>query len=188
MNSGEICARLYSNGAAGPAALARGHRIRDPRADPRALVQTSGSRPALVDLQINGFAGVDFQRDHSPKRICVRAVRLGCAAAGCGQFLATLMTDRWEMMLPRLASASRVARAHPELESGHCRMAHRRSFPLRGAWILRGARSGPDDRPDSGSSSPVARGGVTDPVLLTLAPERAGALEAIALAVSLGIK
>jgi N-acetylglucosamine-6-phosphate deacetylase len=39
--------------------------------------------PTLCDLQVNGFAGVDFQQDHLSGDDLLRATR-GLRAAGCG--------------------------------------------------------------------------------------------------------
>src|SRR3954462_9679494 len=56
--------------------------------------------PGLVDLQINGYAGVDFQQDNALDDLH-RAVR-GLVEAGCTRFLLTLVTDHWDKMLARL--------------------------------------------------------------------------------------
>src|SRR5205085_8544933 len=50
--------------------------------------------PALVDLQINGYAGVDFQQDHLTGEDLLRAAR-ALRRDGCAHFLATLITDDW---------------------------------------------------------------------------------------------
>jgi len=57
--------------------------------------------PSLF-TQINGFAGWISSAIKSRSPVLLKAVN-GLQAAGCGQFLLTLMTDRWETMLKRLA-------------------------------------------------------------------------------------
>src|SRR4051794_18378562 len=63
--------------------------------------------PALVDLQINGFAGVDFQRDELTEADLLRASR-ALAAAGCTRFLLTLVTDAWPNLMARLRHLSNL--------------------------------------------------------------------------------
>src|SRR3954447_2373350 len=57
--------------------------------------------PPLVDLQINGYAGVDFQRDNLTTEELLHAVSK-IQAAGCTRFLLTLISDEWPRMLARL--------------------------------------------------------------------------------------
>ena len=57
--------------------------------------------PPLVDIQVNGFAGVDFQNDTGTRADLEKAAN-GLAAAACSRFLLTLITDRWDRMLARL--------------------------------------------------------------------------------------
>src|SRR4026207_2261608 len=72
--------------------------------------------PGLVDLQINGFAGVDLQKDNVTGSELEGAVR-GLFKAGCTRFLLTLITDRWEKMLGRLQHYRKLRAASPLLES-----------------------------------------------------------------------
>ncbi len=143
--------------------------------------------PALVDLQVNGYAGVDFQQDGLGPADLLAAVR-GLRAAGCTRFLLTLITDEW----PRLTARLR-----------HLRAARSRSLELQSAiagWHIEGpflsAEPGfhgahdpslmLDPRPRHLRELRAITAG--DPLLVTLAPERRGALEAIRLAASLGMK
>ncbi len=57
--------------------------------------------PPLVDIQVNGFAGVDFQNDTGTRADLEKAAN-GLATAACSRFLLTLITDRWDRMLARL--------------------------------------------------------------------------------------
>jgi N-acetylglucosamine-6-phosphate deacetylase len=143
--------------------------------------------PGLVDLQVNGFGGVDFQRDDLRTEDLLKAVRR-LRAAGCARFLATLITDEWSKMLVRLRRLRRLRSESGEL----CRAIA--GWHIEGPFLsdqagFRGAHDGSkmlDPAPELIRELRSAAGG--DPVLLTLAPERAGALEAIRLAVSLGIR
>src|SRR5688572_33090372 len=57
--------------------------------------------PPLVDLQINGYGGVDFQQDNLNVEDLLRATR-ALRRDGCAHFLATLITDDWPRLLARL--------------------------------------------------------------------------------------
>jgi N-acetylglucosamine-6-phosphate deacetylase len=57
--------------------------------------------PGLVDLQVNGFGGIDFQQDQLTAQHLTTAVRR-LRAAGCTRFLLTLITDEWNRLLGRL--------------------------------------------------------------------------------------
>jgi len=48
--------------------------------------------PGLFDLQINGYAGVDFQQDDLSVDLLLIAAH-GLRRAGCTRFLLTLITD-----------------------------------------------------------------------------------------------
>src|SRR5438046_365544 len=70
--------------------------------------------PALVDLQINGFAGVDFQQDNLTLEDILAAVK-GLEAAGCRRFLLTLITDQWSRLMSRLSHLKKMRDASPAL-------------------------------------------------------------------------
>src|SRR5436190_2700768 len=57
--------------------------------------------PGLFDLQINGYAGVDFQQDSLALDSLLMAAR-GLRRAGCTRFLVTLVTDDWTRLIARL--------------------------------------------------------------------------------------
>jgi len=143
--------------------------------------------PALFDTQINGYAGVDFQRDNLGVAELLRATR-ALRRDGCARFLLTLITDEWPRLTARLRHLRAVRDRHPELraaivgwhiegpflsaEPGFCG-AHNPE------WML-------DPLPRHLTELRRLTG--HDPVLLTLAPERRGALRAIRLAVRLGFR
>lgn len=134
--------------------------------------------PALVDIQVNGYAAVDFQRDTCTADELARAAN-GLAAAACGRFLLTLITDHWPKLLARLRHYRQLRLASPILRQ---RIA---------GWHLEGPFLNPKPgfhgaHPPECMEAPTAahwaalKAEVGDePVLVTLAPEWPGAPEAI---------
>lgn len=141
--------------------------------------------PTLVDLQVNGYGGVDFQQDNLRAEDLLSAVKQ-LRAAGVGRFLLTLVTDEWPRLTTRFRHLKKLRDASPELR-----------FAIAG-WHIEGpflssepGFCGAHDPalmldPTPEKIRELAGIAARDPLLLTLAPERAGALEAIALATSLG--
>lgn len=143
--------------------------------------------PALWDLQVNGFAGVDFQQDQLSLDAVLTAVR-GLRRAGCTRFLLTLCTASWERMLMRLRCLRQMRAADEDLQAAIV------GWHLEGPFLS--AEPGfcgvhdpsltIDPQPHHVKQLREATGG--DPVLVTLAPERKGALEAIRLMTEAGIR
>ncbi len=143
--------------------------------------------PALFDPQINGFGGVDFQRDDLTAEALRRAVR-GLRRAGCTRFLLTLITAPWETMLERLRRLRAWRAGDPELAAAIA------GWHLEGPFLS--AAPGycgthdpalmRDPRPEDLRALRAAAG--RDRVLLTLAPERAGGVAAVREAVRLGFR
>src|SRR2546423_10820049 len=86
------------------------------------LVETAESAPedtwiapALFDVQVNGYAGVDFQQDGLTVEQLFHAAR-ELRAAGCAQFLVTLITDEWPRLMHRLEALGKLRAASAELE------------------------------------------------------------------------
>lgn len=143
--------------------------------------------PSLVDLQVNGYAGVDFQSDGVDEDGLLRAAR-GLRRDGCAHFLLTLITDEWRCLVSRLAQLRRLRARSAELR--HAIL----------GWHVEGPFLS-DQAGYHGAHNPASMCNPTpeliqelkrvvgeDPCLLTLAPERVGAIESIACAVSLGIR
>lgn len=143
--------------------------------------------PALFDVQVNGYAGVDFQRDNLTAAELLYAAR-GLRSAGCAKFLLTLITDEWPRLTARLRHLVAVREQSAELKSAIA------------GWHIEGPFL--SDQPGfCGAHNPAVMcdptpahirelRGLTgsDPLLLTIAPERRGGLKAIQLATALGIK
>lgn len=141
--------------------------------------------PALVDLQVNGFAGVDFQQDDIDLDHLLRAARV-LRRSGCARWFATLITDAWEAMIRRLTRLRRLRDQSDDLARAIA------GWHLEGPFLsaepgYHGAH--PADRmlnPTEAHLLEVRRITGSDPVVLTLAPEREGALAVIKKAVAMG--
>lgn len=143
--------------------------------------------PSLFDVQINGYAGVDFQQDNLTTDDLLRAAH-GLRSAGCAKFFLTLITDDWSRLTARLRHLHSLRAQSPELRAAIA------------GWHIEGPFL--SDQPGfHGAHDPALMLTPTekhirelraltgnDPLLLTVSPERAGVLEAIKLCTSLGIK
>jgi N-acetylglucosamine-6-phosphate deacetylase len=141
--------------------------------------------PALADLQVNGFAGVDFQQDNPDAESLRRAAR-GLQQAGCGRFLLTLITDDFPRLLERWRQLASLREADPCLQEAiagwHIEGPFLSAEPgYHGAHAPQWMR----DPQSADLESMRAMAGDT-PTLLTLAPERTGAQEFIRAATRLG--
>ena len=143
--------------------------------------------PPLVDLQVNGFAGVDFQQDELTAEKLLHATN-ALGQAGCGRFFFTLITDNWEAMIRRLAKAKRHRDANQALDQAIA------GWHIEGPFLSAepgycGAHS-PDLMLDPTPEQLEEIWEITsdDPVLLTMAPERESGLSAFAKARELGFR
>ncbi len=143
--------------------------------------------PALVDLQVNGYGGVDFQGAVPSAGTLLQAAR-ALARAGCTRFLLTLITAPWPQLLDRLRQFRQQRTELAEL--GHAIA----GWHLEGPFLstepgYHGAHQ-PDCMmpPEPSQLRQLREVTRTDPVLLTLAPEVPGAIAAIELAVALGFR
>lgn len=143
--------------------------------------------PPLLDLQVNGFAGIDFQQDDLSEADLLHAVeQLGQAC--CGQVLFTLVTDDWEAMTRRLTRARQLRDAHPALGRAIA------GWHIEGPFLS--AETGycgahPADkmlRPTQERVAELRELTGDDPLLLTMAPEVNGGLKGFATARELGIR
>lgn len=143
--------------------------------------------PSLLDLQINGFAGVDFQGDDLTLEELLRAAR-ALRRHGCARWLLTLITDSWPRLTARLRHLQGLRARSPELRRAIL------GFHLEGPFLS--AKPGfcgthPPDLmcdPTPEHLHHLRDLVPSDPLLLTIAPERPGALPAIELAIALGLR
>ncbi|MSU58873.1 MAG: N-acetylglucosamine-6-phosphate deacetylase [Pedosphaera sp.] len=143
--------------------------------------------PPLLDVQVNGYAGVDFQQDNLTVDDLLRAAR-ALRADGCATFLLTLITDDWFNLTGRLRQLVSLRAQSEELKSAIA------GWHIEGPFLstepgFHGAHDPAlmrDPKPEHIYELRALAG--RDPVLLTLAPERRGALDVIPLAVSCDMK
>lgn len=143
--------------------------------------------PALIDLQVNGYGGIDFQRDSLGLEELLSAVRQ-LRLSGCCRFFLTLITTEWEVLLKRLAHLRCLRSQSLELERAVV------GWHVEGPFLsaepgYHGAHR--RDRmldPTPSRISELRKAAGEDRVILTLAPERPGGVEAVALADSLGMR
>lgn len=140
--------------------------------------------PGLFDLQVNGYAGTDFQRECTFEALWEVAIAL--RRDGCHRSLITLITCPWEELLRKIKRLRRIIRGESGLH---------RAFP---GWHIEGPFL--SDQPGfHGAHNPKWMRDPSpeciwqlkeivedDPVLLTFAPERSGSIEAIAEAIRCG--
>lgn len=143
--------------------------------------------PALFELQVNGYGGVDFQQANLGKEQLKTAAE-ALERDGCAQTLLTLVTDHWEPLTQKISQVRKMIEEEEIL---------RRQFA---GFHIEGPFLSPEPG-YCGAHPKEAMGAPTIekiqelhrimkglPVLLTLAPEWPGSPEAIAEAVRLGIR
>lgn len=143
--------------------------------------------PALFDLQVNGYGGVDFQGDDLSIDELLSATRQ-LKSAGCTQIMLTLVTDEWMRLTTRLKRIKRMRDDSPELTAAIA------GWHIEGPFLSpKPGFHGAHDPALMWNPSPTHIDDLrkitgTDPLLITLAPERTGAIESIARAANLGIR
>ena len=144
--------------------------------------------PGLVDLQVNGFSGIDFQ---SEAPISIDALVHACQElrrAGCLHFLLTVITDEWDALLNRLRHLRAMRAKHPLLRQMIV------GWHVEGPFLsdrpgFHGAHNPTLMRdPSPALISDLHKVLANDSVLITLAPERPGAIDSITLATALGFR
>ena len=186
MNPTDLTARHYGTGQPLKVVLSEGRiaAIENAASAPENLWLA----PALVDLQVNGYGGVDFQQDQliTVDQLLFAARQL--RADGCARCLLTLITDEWPKLTARLRHLRALRATSPELLHAVV------GWHVEGPFLSEkpGFNGAHDPRlmldPTPAHIRELREITGHDPLLLTLAPERKGAIDAIALAVSLGIK
>lgn len=143
--------------------------------------------PSLFDVQINGYGGIDFQRDNFTTDDLLTAARK-LREHGCGKFFFTLITTDWQKLTTRFRRAKQLRNQSSELRSAI------RGWHIEGPFMsniagFHGAHEPAlmlDPTPHKiDELCDIAAG---DPLLLTISPERNGSTNAIKHAVSRGAK
>jgi N-acetylglucosamine-6-phosphate deacetylase len=186
MSNGEIIARHHLNGRPFLLAWRQGRITRFECINAKAPADLFIA-PALFDPQINGYAGVDFQQENLTADDLLKAVH-ALRQDGCARFLLTLITDKWPSLIAKLHHFRSLRAAHPELQTAiagwHVEGPFLSSEP--GFCGAHDPALMQDPQPEQIRTLRQVTG--QDPVLLTIAPERSGAIPAIQLAATLGIK
>jgi N-acetylglucosamine-6-phosphate deacetylase len=185
-NDGDVCARHYATGQPVRVIWQNG-RIHCVLGANRPVPSDSWIAPALVDLQVNGFAGVDFQQDDLSLGNLVTAAH-HLVAAGCSRYLLTLITDQWPRLMARLRHLRAMRLHSTSLRRGIAGWHIEGPF-LSAAPGFCGAHDPTlmiDPTPEHIRQLREAAG--NELVLLTLDPERTNALAAIEQAVTLQMK
>jgi len=143
--------------------------------------------PALLELQVNGYGGVDWQNLKITAEELQRGVeRLHRDA--CGAQLLTLVTRPWPEMIALLKRIVALRSESPYLKAGIA------GFHIEGPFMspehgFVGAHNPEWMESPTPEKIHALRDAAGDlPILLTVAPERDGVLENIALATRLGIR
>jgi N-acetylglucosamine-6-phosphate deacetylase len=175
---------IGATGAAIAAALARRGEAREPSGQARAAGPPGSRRlelPGLVDLQVNGFAGVDFSDPAASASDLARAAA-AIEKTGVTRFLATLITSPLDSFCAcaRLLARSTVpAVAGIHMEGPYISP----EDGFRGAHAREHVRAA--DRDDFERRQDAAEGKIR---LVTLAPEVGGALDLIEHLVASGVR
>ncbi|HEY5201451.1 MAG TPA: amidohydrolase family protein [Acidothermaceae bacterium] len=141
--------------------------------------------PGLIDLQVNGYAGVDFNDAHLTTA-AVRIVVEKLWALGVTGFCPTVITGPPDRMASSVQTITAACREDDDIAASVM------GVHLEGPWIspldgARGAHALKDVRPpDLAELRTLTTAG--DVAILTLAPELAGAPTLIASAVAAGVK
>jgi N-acetylglucosamine-6-phosphate deacetylase len=143
--------------------------------------------PSLLELQVNGYGGVSFQGPDTPAEELLLAVdRLH--RDGCGAALLTIITKPWEQILSQVRHVIQLRKESLILRKGIF------GFHIEGPFMspepgFVGAHN-PDymESPTPEKIRALREAAEDLPILLTVAVERPGVLENIALATSLGIR
>ena len=135
-------------------------------------------KTSLFDIQVNGFAGVDFQQADLSAVDARKAVD-GLAAHETRRFFLTLITDGIGSLCAKLKNIERIRADDPAVKEAVC------GYHIEGPWLsaepgYRGAHDpqymGPPSAADFDLLQEAAGGHIK---LLTLAPELPGSAEVI---------
>ena len=134
--------------------------------------------PALFDLQINGYAGVDFQRDDLTVEQLLHVTKT-LRRDGCSRFLLTLITDSWPRLTARLRGIKELREQSPELKWSIAGWHVEGPFLSAAPGFCGAHNPAVMIDPTAAHVSELREITGSDPLMITLAPERSGALNAI---------
>lgn len=143
--------------------------------------------PSLFDVQINGYGGIDFQRDDFTGDDLLTAARK-LREHGCGKFFFTLITADWQKLTARFRRAKQLRDQSTELRSAIA------GWHIEGPFMSNVAGFHGAHEPALMMDPTVQKVdelcdiAADDPLLVTISPERSGSMSAIKRAVSRGAK
>ncbi|MEO6183626.1 MAG: N-acetylglucosamine-6-phosphate deacetylase [Verrucomicrobiota bacterium] len=185
MNQGDICAKHFLTGK--PIHVRWKNGVIVSIEENSSAPENLWIAPALFDVQVNGYGGIDFQQDGITTEELLSAARQ-LRRDGCAQFFLTLITDEWAKLTARLRHFKKLRDESSELQQAIA------GWHIEGPFLsdqpgFHGAHN-PSLMCDPSSEKIRKLREITgnDPLLLTLSPERSGSIEAIALAKSMGIR
>ena len=180
----EIIARHYLTGE-GHRVVCQGGIIES--IEPAKAPANTWYAPSIFDPHVNGYAGVDFQKDGLQVQDLHKAAG-GLLEDGCPRWLLTLITDEWKKLINRLYHLKALRDADEELRQAIV------------GWHVEGPFLSPEPG-FCGAHDPTVMRDATvedidqlrevlgdDPILITVAPEREGAMDVIARAAELGMR
>ena len=144
-------------------------------------------RTSLFDIQVNGFAGVDFQQPGLTDADLHQAVK-SLAAHETLRFFATLITDDVEALAGKFANLERIRATDAVVASAVC------GYHLEGPWLSPepGYRGAHESRhmlaPDIRTFERLQAAAGGNIRLVTLAPEWPGSMEFIRAVVGMGVQ
>lgn len=144
-------------------------------------------KSSLFDIQVNGFAGVDFQHPDLSAADLRRAVD-GLAAHETRSFFMTLITDGIGSLCAKLQNAEQIRASDPTVGEAVC------GYHIEGPWLSpeRGYCGAHDPRhmglPDIADFDRLQKAAGGHIKLLTMAPELPGSADAIRHIVSSGVQ
>jgi N-acetylglucosamine-6-phosphate deacetylase len=143
--------------------------------------------PGLLDLQVNGYGGIDFQEQNLSEKSLIEAAET-LKRDGCPRFFLTLTTANWTTLLGNLKHIKTLRDSNPTLSESIA------GWHIEGPFLSEEpGYCGAHDTSAMVDPSPekileLKEIIQTDPTLLTLAPERRGSKESILQATRLGMR
>ena len=143
--------------------------------------------PSLLDLQVNGYGGVDFQKKSLSEASLMKAVE-ALNRDGCPRFFLTLTSSGWPSILSKIKRIKVWRDNNPTLRKCIAGWHVEGPFLSKEPGYCGAHDSSVMEDPNPEKIQALGEIIQTDPTLLTLAPERPGSMESILHASQLGMR
>jgi N-acetylglucosamine-6-phosphate deacetylase len=143
--------------------------------------------PSLLDLQVNGYGGIDFQQQNLSEQALMVATE-SLKRDGCPRFLLTLTTSKWATLLSNLKHIKTLRDSNPILHESIAGWHIEGPFLSEESGYCGAHDTSVMEDPSPAKIQELKEITQTDPTLLTLAPERPGSMESIRQAARQGIR